>query len=148
MSGHRFNPRIYAAIARVRAKSDRVAAALDAADERLPSVRDAPAQRCRTTGAGRTDVCGYAAECRSRVRPDGARRACGMTQESLAVGAQLDRAYPSLLERGLRTPTLTSLFAISRALRQIWLALAVRASQLSARGRVERLWRIPFRRYL
>lgn len=45
-----------------------------------------------------------------------ARRAYGITQETLATRAHLDRTYPSLLERGLRTPTLTSLFAISRAL--------------------------------
>jgi len=45
-----------------------------------------------------------------------AREAAGMSQETLATRAHLDRTYPSLLERGRRTPTLTSLFAISRAL--------------------------------
>jgi len=45
-----------------------------------------------------------------------AREAAGLTQEALAQRAQLDRTYPSLLERGRRTPTLPCLFAISRAL--------------------------------
>ena len=45
-----------------------------------------------------------------------AREAAGMSQETLAMRAHLDRTYPSLLERGRRTPTLTSLFAISHAL--------------------------------
>ncbi|MDB6102439.1 MAG: family transcriptional regulator [Gammaproteobacteria bacterium] len=44
------------------------------------------------------------------------RRERNMTQESLAERADLDRTYPSLLERGLRQPTLTYLFAIADAL--------------------------------
>ena len=45
-----------------------------------------------------------------------AREAARMSQESLAQRAQIDRTYPSLLERGLRTPTLPCIFAISDAL--------------------------------
>jgi transcriptional regulator with XRE-family HTH domain len=40
----------------------------------------------------------------------------GMSQETLGERADLDRTYPSLLERGLRQPTLTYLFAIADAL--------------------------------
>jgi len=39
-----------------------------------------------------------------------------MSQEDLAGDAELDRTYPSLLERGLRTPTLTVIFAIAKVL--------------------------------
>jgi len=39
-----------------------------------------------------------------------------MSQEQLAERADLDRTYPSLLERGLRTPTLTAYFNICTAL--------------------------------
>jgi DNA-binding XRE family transcriptional regulator len=45
-----------------------------------------------------------------------ARDQCGLTQEQLAERAQLDRTYPSLLERGLRQPTLTVLFQLAGAL--------------------------------
>jgi len=40
----------------------------------------------------------------------------GLSQEDLAGEAEFDRTYPSLLERGLRTPTLTVIFAIAKAL--------------------------------
>ncbi|OUI78052.1 XRE family transcriptional regulator [Commensalibacter intestini] len=39
-----------------------------------------------------------------------------LSQESLAFASNLDRTYISLLERGKRQPTLTSLFFISKAL--------------------------------
>ena len=45
-----------------------------------------------------------------------ARKHRGLSQEELGEGADLDRTYPSLLERGLRTPTLTVLIEIARAL--------------------------------
>jgi transcriptional regulator with XRE-family HTH domain len=44
------------------------------------------------------------------------RRERDISQETLAERADLDRTYPSLLERGLRQPTLTYLFAIADAL--------------------------------
>jgi transcriptional regulator with XRE-family HTH domain len=45
-----------------------------------------------------------------------ARREKGMSQEDLAGDAEHDRTYPSLLERGLRTPTLTVLLNLAKAL--------------------------------
>jgi transcriptional regulator with XRE-family HTH domain len=39
------------------------------------------------------------------------------SQEKLAEYCDLDRTYISLLERGLRQPTLTTLFKISKALK-------------------------------
>lgn len=44
------------------------------------------------------------------------RRASQISQEQLAFIAGLDRTYISLLERGLRQPTLGSLFALAEAL--------------------------------
>jgi len=41
----------------------------------------------------------------------------GLSQEGLAERADLDRTYPSLLERGLRAPSLEMLFRIAEALR-------------------------------
>lgn len=46
-----------------------------------------------------------------------ARKALGMSQEHLAGEAECDRTYPSLLERGLRTPTLTVIIALAKVLR-------------------------------
>ena len=40
----------------------------------------------------------------------------GISQEALALECELDRTYISLLERGLRQPTLTTLVALSIAL--------------------------------
>jgi transcriptional regulator with XRE-family HTH domain len=45
------------------------------------------------------------------------RKEAGLSQEDLAAIAELDRTYPSLLERGLRTPTLTVLFGLGDALK-------------------------------
>jgi transcriptional regulator with XRE-family HTH domain len=45
-----------------------------------------------------------------------ARRRKGLSQEDLAGDAQFDRTYPSLLERGLRTPTLTVIFQLAEVL--------------------------------
>jgi transcriptional regulator with XRE-family HTH domain len=45
-----------------------------------------------------------------------ARQAANITQEELAFRADLHRTYISLLERGLRSPTLESLFRICEAL--------------------------------
>jgi len=40
----------------------------------------------------------------------------GLTQEGLADVGGFDRTYPSLLERGLRTPTLSVLFRLADCL--------------------------------
>ena len=45
-----------------------------------------------------------------------ARRQKGISQEELAEIGDFDRTYPSLLERGLRTPTLTVIFQLAQAL--------------------------------
>jgi transcriptional regulator with XRE-family HTH domain len=45
-----------------------------------------------------------------------ARQERGLTQEQLAEIGGLDRTYASLLERGLRTPTLSVLFRLADAL--------------------------------
>jgi len=44
------------------------------------------------------------------------RRRKRLSQEELALGAGLDRTYPSLLERGQRQPTLAVLLAVARVL--------------------------------
>ncbi len=41
----------------------------------------------------------------------------GLSQENLAFEAGLDRTFVSMLERGLRQPTLSSLFTLAEALR-------------------------------
>jgi transcriptional regulator with XRE-family HTH domain len=40
----------------------------------------------------------------------------GLSQEKLASLGEFDRTYPSLLERGLRTPTLTVIFRLAEVL--------------------------------
>jgi len=44
------------------------------------------------------------------------RKGKNISQEHLAFEAGLDRTYISLLERGLRQPSIKSLFAIAKAL--------------------------------
>ena len=39
-----------------------------------------------------------------------------MSQEALAEACGCDRTYPSLLERGLRTPTITLMFRLADAI--------------------------------
>ena len=41
----------------------------------------------------------------------------GLTQEQLGFECELDRTFISLLERGLRQPTLTTLFALAEKLK-------------------------------
>lgn len=43
------------------------------------------------------------------------REAKGISQEALALEAGLDRTFVSQIERGVRQPTLTSLFALAKA---------------------------------
>lgn len=45
-----------------------------------------------------------------------ARNAAGISQEKLALLIGLDRTYISMLERGLRQPTLTTIFRLCPAL--------------------------------
>jgi len=44
------------------------------------------------------------------------RNKTGFSQEQLALDCGLDRTYISLLERGLRQPTLATLFTLSNSL--------------------------------
>ncbi|KAA3435932.1 helix-turn-helix domain-containing protein [Rufibacter hautae] len=44
------------------------------------------------------------------------RKGKGLSQEELAFRSGLDRTYISLLERGLRVPTIATLFKVSAAL--------------------------------
>ena len=44
------------------------------------------------------------------------RLAAGLSQEQLALNCGLDRTFISLLERGLRQPTLTTLFVLAETL--------------------------------
>lgn len=53
------------------------------------------------------------------------RRASMMTQATLADRSGVDRTYVSGIERGIRNPTLTCVFALARA-------LDIRASELLA----------------
>lgn len=46
----------------------------------------------------------------------GLRETNNISQEKLAEYCDLDRTYISLLERGLRQPTITTLFKLSKAL--------------------------------
>jgi transcriptional regulator with XRE-family HTH domain len=41
----------------------------------------------------------------------------GLSQEMLAIESELDRSYISMLERGLRKPTIVTLFKISGPLK-------------------------------
>jgi transcriptional regulator with XRE-family HTH domain len=46
------------------------------------------------------------------------REEAGITQETLASNSELDRTYISLLERGLRTPTIATLFKMAPSLQK------------------------------
>jgi transcriptional regulator with XRE-family HTH domain len=45
-----------------------------------------------------------------------ARVSAGLSQEGLALACDIDRTYVSLLERGIRQPTLGTIFALSEHL--------------------------------
>lgn len=61
------------------------------------------------------------------------REASDLTQEELALNADLDRTYISLLERGLRQPTLSSLFSLCDVLECKPSELVVKVEKLMAR---------------
>ena len=44
------------------------------------------------------------------------RATAGVSQEQLALAADVDRTFVSQMERGIRQPTLTTLFKLSEAL--------------------------------
>ena len=47
-----------------------------------------------------------------------ARLAAGLSQEALALEAGIDRTYVSMLERGVRVPTVATLLLLAPPLRQ------------------------------
>ncbi len=79
------------------------------ATDRIRAAFSAP----RMTGFGRSET--------FRRDNKGFRRAArtdaGISQEVLAERADIDRTYPSLMERGLRQPTLGMVVTIADALR-------------------------------
>jgi transcriptional regulator with XRE-family HTH domain len=54
----------------------------------------------------------------------------GISQEELAARAKVDRTYVSLLERGLRQPTLGTLFRLAQALGVAPATMVSRAASL------------------
>jgi len=44
------------------------------------------------------------------------REALGITQDALAMRSELDRTYISMLERGLRKPSLQTVFSLAKSL--------------------------------
>lgn len=58
------------------------------------------------------------------------RKERGLSQEELALEADLQRNYVSLIERGINQPTVTTIFKLA-------LALKVRPSEVIARVEVE-----------
>ncbi len=44
------------------------------------------------------------------------RKARGVSQEALALSADVDRTFVSQIERGIRQPTITTLWKLARAL--------------------------------
>jgi transcriptional regulator with XRE-family HTH domain len=59
------------------------------------------------------------------------RQKAGISQEELAGRAGVDRTYVSLLERGLRQPTLDSLFRLARGLDVAAATLVSRAASIA-----------------
>lgn len=47
------------------------------------------------------------------------RNEAGISQETLAYECELDRSFISMLERGLRMPTLETLFKLSKPLKKV-----------------------------
>ena len=46
------------------------------------------------------------------------RNKVGISQENLAYESELDRSFISMLERGLRLPTIATIFQVSKALKK------------------------------
>lgn len=78
------------------------------------------------------------------------RRAAGLSQAILAERAELDTTTPSLYERGLRQPTMSSFFRLATALGTNPETLVTRTRmKLAARGTLPRNppapWTTPYR---
>jgi transcriptional regulator with XRE-family HTH domain len=59
-----------------------------------------------------------------------AREAAGLSQEDLASDADIDRTYVSMLERGVRQPTLETIFRLAKAVKLTPAALVSRTTAL------------------
>lgn len=60
------------------------------------------------------------------------RAARGLSQEALATRSGLHRTYISILERGLRSPTLETIAALAKALNRLPHALVLAAERAAA----------------
>ncbi len=59
-----------------------------------------------------------------------ARLDAGLSQEQLALASDIDRTFISMLERGIRQPTLTTVFAIADTLQVKPEVLVARTAKL------------------
>lgn len=64
-----------------------------------------------------------------------ARSEAGLSQEALGLACEIDRTYVSLLERGERQPTLSTLFALSEQLGVSAESLVVQTGRALRRSR-------------
>lgn len=58
------------------------------------------------------------------------RLSAGLSQEALALESEVDRTFVSQIERGIRQPTLTTLWRLARALDSAPSALIARTERL------------------
>lgn len=61
------------------------------------------------------------------------RTAAGISQEALALTAQVDRTFVSQMERGIRQPTLTTLYKLATALQVTPSSLVVKMERSLSR---------------
>jgi len=57
----------------------------------------------------------------------------GLSQQQLALDSELDRTYISLLERGLRQPTLSTIFQLAEVLKSSPSDIVVRVEKVMRR---------------
>ena len=76
----------------------------------------------------------------------GARTHAKLSQEGLGLSCGLDRTYLSLLERGLRQPTLTTLFALSERLGVTPELLVARTRKLLEERGIQATAKVPGRK--
>ncbi len=108
---------------------DRVATVIEPSDGEPPTDKQAPPARRPAVNPSEGAV-SVALVFGCLIRE--LRKARGLSQEGLAELGGFDRTYPSLLERGLRTPTLGAVFRLADA-------LGIAAPMLVAKTRERRL---------
>lgn len=62
------------------------------------------------------------------------RESAGLSQEKLALESGLDRTFISMLERGLRQPTLSTIFTVAEALGKRPSAMLAKVEDMLSRG--------------